>query len=110
MIERNLSEDGAALELVFSERFKFFEVQTLIRECESVMTGVERVTLNIAELKFIDTSMLSQFISIYGGLNDAVGAASDIQFCICNCSEQARKVLEVSRLDQIFALEGDPVS
>lgn len=98
-LKTQLSADGKELSLCIDGRFDF-NLHMDFREAYRGLPPDTRYVIDLSRTTFMDSSAMGMLLLLreYAGEKHA-----DIR--LCNCSEAVRKVLAVSHLDSIFAIE-----
>jgi anti-anti-sigma factor len=94
------SENGKVLTITVQGRFDFSALQSFRNSYESLETPAERYVIDLKDSEYLDSSALGMLLALrdYAG-----GDAADIK--IINCKPDVRKILVITKLDELFTIE-----
>ena len=99
-ITSTASADGSTLTINVEGRFDFSSLQLFRNSYEKVSPKPAKFIVNLKESDYLDSSALGMLLALrdYGG-----GDNSDIS--IVNCNPDVRKILVITKLDELFKVE-----
>lgn len=99
-ITSQLSADGAELTITVKGRFDFSALQLFRGSYEKVSPKPKKFVIDLKESDYLDSSALGMLLALrdYAG-----GDNADIR--IVNCSPDVKKILIITKLDELFNLE-----
>lgn len=99
-ITSQASEDGTELTIQVKGRFDFSSLQLFRNAYEKVEPKPQRFVIDLKESDYLDSSALGMLLALrdYGG-----GDNADIK--IVNCNSDVKKILVITKLDELFNVE-----
>ena len=96
-IQSVASEAGKVLTIQIQGRFDFSCLQAFRHSYESVDIKPEKYVIDMKECDYLDSSALGMLLALrdYGGGDDA-------QITLVNCTNDVRKILLITKLDELF--------
>jgi len=91
------SEEGKILTIQIQGRFDFSSLQVFRTSYESVNVKPQSYIVDMKECDYLDSSALGMLLS----LRDYAGG-DDAQIKIMNCTNDVRKILLITKLDELF--------
>lgn len=91
------SEEGKTLTIQIQGRFDFSSLQVFRTSYESVHVKPQFYIVDMKECDYLDSSALGMLLS----LRDYAGG-DDAQIKIMNCTNDVRKILLITKLDELF--------
>lgn len=98
-MEYRINENGDVREVIMQGSFGFDDNSTIEKMVDSLTNG-GKVQLNLAGLDKIDSAGLGMIVLI----KDEIEAAGG-KFSVCGASGQVKKMLDISRFDQLMTVE-----
>ncbi len=99
-IASHLSQDGQELTLVIKGRFDFGLLPAFKQAYEKTNTHPERYVIDLAQAEYLDSSALGMLLA----LRDHAGG-DESQISIQHCNPNIKKILNVTKLNELFAIE-----
>jgi anti-anti-sigma factor len=100
-VEYRINDNGDVREVVMEGAFGFDDNSNVEKMVDVLATGGSKVRLNLSGLSKIDSAGLGMIVLI----KDEVEAAG-VGFSVSGASGQVKKMLEISRFDQLMTVEG----
>jgi anti-anti-sigma factor len=96
-IQSSASEDGKTLTIAIKGRFDFSSLQLFRNAYEKTDIKPQAFIVDLKECDYLDSSALGMLLALrdYGG-----GDTADIK--IINCTNDVRKILLITKLDELF--------
>lgn len=94
------SDNGKTLTIKVQGRFDFSSLQLFRTAYEKVMPKPTKFVVDLKESDYLDSSALGMLLALrdYGG-----GDNADVT--IVNCNADVKKILVITKLDELFKLE-----
>ena len=100
-MEYRINENGDVREIVMQGAFGFEDNSAVEILVESLSGASGKVTLDLAGLEKIDSAGLGMIVLLKDEVEDAGG-----QFSVRGASGQVKKMLDISRFEQLMTVEG----
>lgn len=99
-ITSSASDDGATLTIKVQGRFDFSSLQLFRNAYEKVEPKPQNFIVDLKESDYLDSSALGMLLALrdYGGGDNA-------KISIVNCNPDVRKILVITKLDELFKVE-----
>jgi len=99
-ITSNLSSNGEELTITVEGRFDFSSLQQFRNAYEKVSPKPKSYVINLKDSDYLDSSALGMLLALrdHGGGDDA-----DIR--IINANTDVKKILVITKLDELFKIE-----
>lgn len=94
------SEEGKVLTIKIQGRFDFSCLQSFRASYESANVKPQSYIVDMGECEYLDSSALGMLLS----LRDYAGG-DDAQIKIMHCTNDVRKILLITKLDELFDVE-----
>ena len=98
-IQTEISSDGSEMIMHISGRFDFSQHQEFRDACKKIAPSVSRVSLNLAQTDYVDSSALGMMLLLRDKFE---GQKEKVR--ILNVKPDVRKILEIANFTQLFAL------
>lgn len=94
------SSDGKELSIQISGRFDFSSLQLFRNAYEKVNQKPQKYVVDLGQCDYLDSSALGMLLALrdYAG-----GDSANIR--IVKCSEDVKKILVITKLDELFEVE-----
>jgi len=99
-ITSNLSGDGQELQIKVVGRFDFSSLQLFRNSYEKVAPKPKGYVVDLKESDYLDSSALGMLLALR---DHAGGDTANIK--IINCNPDVKKILVITKLDELFKLE-----
>lgn len=95
----NLSEDGKILTIAMQGRFDFSSLQEFKDAYEKITPKPDQFIIDLKESEYLDSSALGMLLALreYAGEDRA-------NLRITNCNEDIKKILHITKLDELFSV------
>ena len=94
------SSDGKELTISVQGRFDFSALQNFRNAYETLDMPAERYIIDLRESDYLDSSALGMLLA----LRDYAGG-DDSKIIISNCKPDVKKILVITKLDELFDIE-----
>lgn len=94
-----MSVDGSELVIKVQGKFDFSSLQSFRNAYEKFSTQPKQYTIDLKETEYLDSSALGMLLA----LRDFAGN-DKAKIKIINCNNDIKKILTITRLDEIFEL------
>jgi len=95
-----LSQDGQKLTIHVQGRFDFSSLQSFRNAYEKAESKVPAYIVDLKESDYLDSSALGMLLA----LRDYAGG-DEASIRIVNCNPDVKKILVITKLDELFAVE-----
>lgn len=99
-VERGFSQDGTELTIYLDDKFDFAKVQEFRELYSSDCEAVTKVTVDLANTEYMDSSALGMLLNMQKTLKEQVE-----EFFIINPRPPVQKILQISRFDKKFTIK-----
>ncbi len=99
-ITSNISNDGKELVISIVGRFDFSSLQNFRNSYENEEIHPEKYIVDLKESDYLDSSALGMLLA----LRDHAGG-DDANIKIINCSPDVKKILLITKLNELFSIE-----
>ncbi len=99
-LTKSLSADGTSFTIQIKGKFDFNLVQDFRTAYADVGDGKPKVTIDLRETEYMDSSALGMLLNMQKNLGDRINGIR-----ISNCRPQIKKILQISRFDKKFEID-----
>ena len=99
-ITSEVSDDGSGLVIKVKGRFDFSSLQLFRNAYEKITPKPNSFVVDLKESDYLDSSALGMLLA----LRDYAGG-DDADISIINCHADVRKILVITKLDELFKVE-----